>query len=241
MMTNDLFTKELFREDGYLKSCTATVTAVFENAVSVDQTVFYPMGGGQPGDTGILVRGNGVQLKVLDCCKSRDNGAHLHILEADSSLPEVGETVTLEIDWDRRHRLMRMHSCMHMLCIAVPAPVTGGSIRDGSGRLDFDLPDPPEKEDLELRLNEIIQGNHAMTLSWITDREMELQPELIRTMSVKPPMGSGKVRLVKFGDVDLQPCGGTHVANSGEIGQVRVESIKNKGKQNRRITIEFAD
>jgi len=240
-MTNENMTKELFREDGYLKSCEATVTSMYENGVCVDQTVFYPMGGGQPGDTGFLVRENGEQLEVVDCYRNRDSGAHLHILSPDSPRPEAGETVTLTIDWDRRYRLMRMHSCMHMLCIAVPAPVTGGSIRDGSGRLDFDLPDPPAKEDLEVRLNEIIQGNHPMTLSWITDQEMEQQPELIRTMSVLPPMGSGKVRLVKFGDVDLQPCGGTHVANSGEIGQVRVESIKNKGKQNRRVTIEFAN
>jgi misacylated tRNA(Ala) deacylase len=129
---------------------------------------------------------------------------------------------------------------MHMLCVAIDAPVTGGSIRDGSGRLDFDLPDPPRREELEQRLNEIISGNHAMSLRWITDQEMDQQPDLVRTMSVKPPVGSGRVRLVRFGEVDLQACGGTHVANSSEIGQVRVASIKNKGKQNRRVTIEFA-
>lgn len=234
-------TIELFKQDGYLKSCQAAVTALYPNGIAVDQTVFYALGGGQPGDVGVLTRASGEQLDIVDCYKDRDSGAHLHIVNEGTLLPEIGETVTLTLDWQRRHRLMRMHSCMHMLCVAVPAPVTGGSISDGSGRLDFDLPDPPTKEELEQRLNEIIQGNHAMTLSWITDEEMQQQPELIRTMSVLPPMGGGKkVRLVKFGDADLQPCGGTHVANSGEIGTVLVQSIKNKGKQNRRITIEFA-
>lgn len=235
-------TIELFRQDSYLKFCQAKVAAVYPNALSVDQTVFYPLGGGQPGDVGVLSRETGKPLDILDCYKERDSDALLHIVKEGSVMPKPGETVTLTLNWQRRYRLMRMHSCMHMLCVAVPAPVTGGSISDGSGRLDFDLPDPPAKEALEQRLNEIIQGNHPMTLSWITDQEMQQQPELIRTMSVQPPMGSGKnIRLVKFGDADLQPCGGTHVANSGEIGQVRVQSIKNKGRQNRRITIVFAD
>ena len=198
------------------------------------------MGGGQPGDQGILIRPDREEIDLVDCYKDRNDGTLIHVPGEGGELPAVGESVTLTIDWERRYRLMRMHSCMHMLCVAVPAPVTGGSIRDGSGRLDFNLPDPPAKEDLERKLNHIIQQNHPMTLSWITDAEMEQQPELIRTMSVKPPMGSGRVRLVRFGDADLQPCGGTHVSNSGEIGAVRVESIKNKGKQNRRITIVFA-
>ncbi len=234
-------TKELFREDGYLQSCEATVTAVYENAICVDQTVFYPLGGGQPGDAGTLKRENGYQLEILDCYKHSQSNQHLHVVKADSCLPQAGESVTLSLDWGRRYRLMRMHSCMHMLCAAVPAPVTGGSIRDGSGRLDFDLPNPPGKEELEQKLNQIIQGRHPMTFSWISDEEMEQQPELIRTMSVLPPMGSGRVRLVKFGEADLQPCGGTHVANSIEIGQVRVQSIKNKGRQNRRITVELVE
>ena len=233
-------TIELFREDGYLQSCEAVVTAVNHRGICVDQTVFYPVGGGQPGDQGVLIRSNKEKINLVDCYKDRDEGTLIHVPGEGEELPAVGESVTLTIDWERRYRLMRMHSCMHMLCVAVPAPVTGGSIRDGSGRLDFNLPDPPQKEDLERKLNHTIQQNHSMTLSWITDAQMEQQPELIRTMSVKPPMGSGRVRLVRFGDADLQPCGGTHVANSGEIGAVRVESIKNKGKQNRRVTIVFA-
>jgi misacylated tRNA(Ala) deacylase len=211
-----------------------------DSQFSVDQTVFYPMGGGQPGDTGTVILPDKRAISIIDCRKDNDTGEILHILEAGAGLPVPGDVVRLEIDWDRRYRLMRMHSCMHMLCVAIDAPVTGGSIRDGSGRLDFDLPDPPTREELEQRLNEIISGNHAMSLRWITDQEMDQQPDLVRTMSVKPPVGSGRVRLVRFGEADLQACGGTHVANSSEIGQVRVASIKNKGKQNRRITIEFA-
>lgn len=233
-------TVELFREDGYLRDCTATVVAVYPAAFSVDRTVFYPVGGGQPGDTGQVVRGSGETIQVLDCRKGTDDQGILHLIGEGQALPDPGESVTLRIDWDRRYRLMRMHSCMHMLCAAVPAPVTGGSIRDGSGRLDFDLRDPPLRDDLERRLNEIIAGGHEMSYMWITDEEMARQPELVKTMSVRPPTGSGRVRLVKFGDADLQACGGTHVANSSEIGPVKVESIKNKGKQNRRITVTFA-
>lgn len=233
-------TIELFREDGYLQQCEATVLDLADNAFSVDRTVFYPMGGGQPGDTGHAVRENGERTGIVDTRKAPGEDRILHIVEDGAALPGMGEMLTLQINWDRRYRLMRMHSCMHMLCAAVPAPVTGGSIRDGSGRLDFDLPDPPSREDLERRLNGIIKGNHPMSFIWITDEEMKERPELVKTMSVRPPAGSGRVRLVRFGDADLQACGGTHVANSGEIGPVRVESIKNKGRQNRRITIEFA-
>ena len=233
-------TIELFRKDGYLKTCEAVVTDVFENGFAVDQTVFYPMGGGQPGDIGVARNRDQVDFDIIDCRKDRDTGVIVHIIDESTSLPEIGDSLILTIDWQRRYRLMRMHSCMHMLCAVMPFPVTGGAIRDGSGRLDFDLPEPPAREDLERRLNELIQGNHPMSLSWISDQEMQQNPDLVKTMSVAPPMGSGQVRLVKFGDADLQACGGTHVANSGEIGQVKIESIKNKGKQNRRVTVVFA-
>lgn len=234
-------TLELFREDAYLKRCDATVVAVHGNGVCVDRTVFYPVGGGQPGDTGEMTRADGGRLAVIDTRKDRQSGAHLHLLADGCALPEVGERVGLEIDWPRRHRLMRMHSCMHMLCAVIPAPVTGGSIRDRSGRLDFDLPEAPDKARIEAELNRLIAQDHPMRLRWISDEEMDRQPELVRTMSVQPPRGGGRVRLVEFQGADLQPCGGTHVASSGEIGAVRVQSIKSKGKQNRRITIEFAD
>ncbi len=232
-------TKELFREDGYLQECTATVTKVDERGVCVDQTVFYPMGGGQPGDTGMLLRVDGSQLRVVDTRKDRETGDHLHILEEGVQLPVTGESVTLRIDWERRHRLMRMHSCMHMLCAVVPAPVTGGSIRDGSGRLDFDLQDTLNKDEITQKLNELIRQDSPMTLQWITDEELDSQPDLVRTMSVQPPRGSGRVRLVNFNGIDLQPCGGTHVASSGEIGPVRVAKIEKKGKHNRRVIVEF--
>ena len=233
-------TEELFRNDGYLQTCDSKVTAVETDLVCLDQTIFYPVGGGQPGDTGTITRANGEALSVIDTFKDRETGMHWHKLEEGSPLPEVGEQVNCRIDWDRRYRLMKMHSCMHMLCALIPAPVTGGSIRDGSARLDFDIPDPLDKVALEEKLNEIIAAGHDMEIKWITDQEMSENPDLVRTMSVKPPMGSGKVRLIRFGEVDLQPCGGTHVANSSEIGPVVIQSIKKKGKQNRRITIEFA-
>ncbi len=236
-------TIELFREDGYLKKCHTTVCSVdaAANSVCVEQTVFYPEGGGQPGDCGKLIRADGEEIAIIDTRKDRESGAHLHIIAGDGTPPEAGEQVSLEIDWARRHRLMRMHSCMHMLCAVIPAPVTGGSISDGSGRLDFYLPDPPDKAQVEAELNRLIEEDHPMSLRWISDEEMAQQPELVRTMSVKPPMGGGRMRLVEFKGADLQPCGGTHVASSGEIGAVRVRSIKSKGKQNRRITIEFAE
>jgi len=233
-------TEELFRKDGYLQQCEATVIGLADNAFVVDRTVFYPMGGGQPGDSGHALRENGQQVRIRDTQKDREHDCILHVLEEGGKLPALGDKLSLHIDWEHRYRLMRMHSCMHMLCAVVPAPVTGGSIRDGSGRLDFDLPDAPSRLELEEKLNEVIAGNHPMSYIWITDQEMQERPELVKTMSVRPPSGAGTVRLVRFGEADLQACGGTHVANSGEIGKVRVVNIKNKGRQNRRITVEFA-
>ncbi len=232
-------TEELFRENGYLRSCQAVVIAVTDNGFAVDRTVFYPVGGGQPGDTGEFSGPNGTG-RIVDCYQERSSGLHLHIVEQGTRLPSSGDLIRLEIDWDRRYRFMRMHSCMHMLCAAVPAAVTGGSIGDGVGRLDFDLPDPPNRQAIEERVNELIRSDVPMSLQWITDEEMDSQPDLVRTMSVQPPRGSGRVRLVHFHGVDLQPCGGTHVARSGEIGPVRIQSIKKKGRQNRRITMELA-
>jgi misacylated tRNA(Ala) deacylase len=230
-------TKELFREDGYLKQCEAQVIEQQDNKIVLDQTVFYPTGGGQPGDTGRLIRQDGTPVAVLDTIKDRNSGTIWHIIDEGIEL-EQGEILSAEINWERRYSLMRLHSCMHMLCAIVPAPVTGGSIRDeGTARLDFDLPEPPDKVALNDQLNVLTSSDHAMRLTWITDEEMQAQADLVRTMSVKPPMGSGRVRLVEFDGVDLQPCGGTHVANSKEIGSVIIQSIKKKGKLNRRITI----
>ncbi len=233
-------TLELFRTDANLQECSAQVNKVDARGICVDRTVFYPMGGGQPGDTGILIRSDGSEVAITDTRKDRETGDHLHILGPNAPIMTIGENIVLHLDWERRYRLMRMHSCMHVLCAVIDAPVTGGSIRDGSGRLDFDLPEPPDKMAIENRLNELIQEDHPMELQWITDEELERNPELVRTMSVQPPKGSGRVRLVNFQGVDLQPCGGTHVSSSAEIGKVRIRKIEKKGKLNRRVIIEFA-
>lgn len=230
-------TIEIFREDAYCRQCEAKIERQQGNKIALNQTVFYPTGGGQPGDTGELVCENGLRVKVLDTIKELDSGQIWHIVEENAVLGE-GASVTAVIDWARRYKLMRLHSCMHMLCAIVPAPVTGGSIRDtGSARLDFDLPEPPDKISLSTQLNSLTNSDHPMSLSWITDEELAAQPQLVRTMSVKPPINAGKVRLVEFKGVDLQPCGGTHVANSNEIGRVSIQSIKKKGKLNRRFTL----
>lgn len=234
-------TEELFRADGYIKQCSAQVTGVDERGIRLDQTVFYPMGGGQPGDTGRLVRANGEAIPVCDTRKDADGTAIIHVSGEDASLPAVGEAVTAEIDWRRRHRLMRMHSCMHLLCAVVPHGVTGGQISDGRGRLDFDMQDTLDKEQVTIELNRLIREDHPMNIRWITDEELAAQPDVVRTMSVQPPRGAGRVRLIHFEGVDLQPCGGTHVASTGEIGPVRVAKIEKKGKHNRRVSVVFSD
>ncbi len=235
-------TEELFREASYLEQATSRVVSAGDEGVRLEATIFYPRGGGQPGDRGRLKRRDGGVLEVIDTVKDPESGDILHRLAEGSERPQPGETVTLEIDWARRHRLMRMHSCMHLLCAVIPAPVTGGSVRDdGSARLDFDLPDPPDREQLEAALNELIAADRPVSASWISDAELDAQPELVRTMSVQPPRGSGRVRLIEIQGVDLQPCGGTHVARTGEIGPVRIRKIEKKGRQNRRITVEFAE
>lgn len=230
-------TRELFREDGYLKACDASVLAVEGLHVVLDQTVFYPQGGGQPGDRGMMQMANGQQIEVIDTQKLEQGIAH--VLREGAKLPKVGEQVHVSIDWARRHRLMRMHSCMHVLCSIIPFGVTGGSIREDSARLDFDAEQPMDKEAINSELNRLIAEDHAMSMRWITADELDGQPELVRTMSVQPPRNGGTVRLVEFADIDLQPCGGTHVKSTAEIGAVRVRKIEKKGKHNRRVNIVF--
>ncbi|MDX2506659.1 MAG: alanyl-tRNA editing protein [Gammaproteobacteria bacterium] len=230
-------TEELFRKDSYLKSCEATVTAAQDSSVVLDKTVFYPLGGGQPGDTGVMIYSDGSQVSIIDTKKSAQG--IVHVLEEGASEPAVGEPVTVEINWGRRHRLMRMHSCMHLLCSIIPFGVTGGSIRDDSARLDFDAQQPMDKEAINVELNRLIKEDHAITMSWISEQELDAQPELVRTMSVQPPRGNGSIRLINFEGVDLQPCGGTHVNSTAEIGAVRIRKIEKKGKHNRRVNIVF--
>jgi misacylated tRNA(Ala) deacylase len=233
---------ELFRADSYLKSCEATVTAVDESGIRLDRTVFYPEGGGQPGDTGQLIAADGRRVRVVQTRKHPGAGEPVHVPEPGAPALSVGETVRAELDWERRHRHMRMHTCLHLLCSLVEGAVTGGGLSDSKGRLDFDLPGPvPEKENLTAELNRLISENHPVVPRWITDEALAANPELVRTMSVKPPTGSGQVRLLEIAGIDLQPCGGTHVAHTGEIGAVVISKIENKGRQNRRFNIAFTE
>jgi misacylated tRNA(Ala) deacylase len=234
-------TEELFRQDAYLKSCEARVTAADETGIRLDRTVFYPMGGGQPGDTGQLRRADGSTVAIADTRKGAAPGEIVHVPAPGQTLPAAGETVTAEIDWDRRYRHMRMHTCLHLLCAAVPAGVTGGSVGDARSRLDFDSGELAlDKAAITDQLNALIAAKHDVTPRWISDEELAAKPELVRTMSVKPPSGHGRVRLLDIAGVDLQPCGGTHVRNTGEIGPVVVEKIESKGKRNRRVIVALA-
>lgn len=232
-------THELFREDAYLKQCTATITAISDAGVTTDQSVFYPLGGGQLGDSGHLLQSDGTRLPIADTQKDKATGQQVHHMK-DTGRLMTGEPVQLVLDWERRYRIMRFHSCLHMLCSLIEAPVTSGSIQVDRARLDFDLKDPLDKEPLTAELNDLVARDVPMSTRWITDAELDAQPELVRTMSVQPPRNAqGTIRLVEFEGVDLQPCGGTHVASTAEIGAVRVQKIEKKGRQNRRIIIVF--
>jgi len=235
-------TEEIFRKDAYLKQCEARVTSVDDAGIHLDRTVFYPMGGGQPGDSGVLRLQDGSEIRISDTRKDGASGDIVHLPEGDVETDLAGKQVQACIDWERRHRLMRMHTLLHLLCVVIPAGVTGGSIRDGSGRLDFDLPESTlDKEHITAELNRLIEENHPVSARWISEQDLAANPELVRTMSVKPPMGSGKIRVLEVEGIDLQPCGGTHVAATGEIGRVRVRKIEKKGKHNRRVNVEFAE
>jgi misacylated tRNA(Ala) deacylase len=234
-------TELLFRDDAYLKTCAAHIVAIDERGIRLDRTVFYPLGGGQPGDRGVLRLGDGSVIRIAEARKGEAPDDVLHVPEPGQTLPEIGTAVEAEIDWPYRHRLMRLHSCMHLLCSVVPGAVTGGQISDGKARLDFDVPgESLDKERIEAALNERIRGGHDVVTRWITDAELAAEPSLVRTMSVKPPTGQGRVRLLEIVGIDLQPCGGTHIRNTAEIGPVAVTKIENKGRQNRRINIAFA-
>jgi len=233
-------TELLFRDDAYLRSCAARVTGVDERGIRLDRTVFYATGGGQPGDVGTLRLADGTTIAIVDTVKG-DGDEVIHVPAPDAALPQPGTEVTAEIDWERRHRLMRMHTCLHLLCAVVPGAVTGGAVGDGRGRLDFDVPGASlDKEAIAAALNRLIAEGHTVAPRWIDDAELAARPELVRTMSVKPPSGAGRVRLLEIDGVDLQPCGGTHVKDTAEIGPVEITKIENKGRQNRRINLAFA-
>lgn len=234
-------TEELFREDSYLKTCDATVVSADEKGIELDRTVFYATGGGQPGDTGVLRTADGREVRITDTYKDRETGRHLHIPEDGAPVLSAGNAVTCEIDWERRYRLMRMHSALHLLCATIEGGVTGGQIGEEKSRLDFDLQSTDlDKEAIAARLNELVDGAHPMSHRWITDEELAANEDLVRTMSAPPPSGAGRVRLMEIaGGIDLQPCGGTHVANTSEIGELRVGKIENKGKHNRRVNVHL--
>lgn len=232
-------TRPLYRDDAYLAEATATVMALTpEGGVICDASVFYPQGGGQPGDSGRL-EWDGGDLTVANAVKGE--GARVVLQpETPAALPPVGTPVRQRLDWGRRYAHMRVHTGLHLLSVVIPLPVTGGSVAAEKGRLDFDMPEAPQdKAALEAELNALISRDLEVSEDWITDAELEANPDLVKTMSVKPPTGAGQVRLIRIGtgdaQVDLQPCGGTHVARTGEIGAVRLGKIEKKGRQNRRV------
>jgi misacylated tRNA(Ala) deacylase len=236
----------LFRDDSYLKDCEARVVSVGDQGIVLDRTVFYATSGGQPADTGVLATADGVKIPVanvvyLDAAKTEI----AHVPAPGSPALAVGDIVTARIDWDKRYARMRMHTALHLLSAVLPYAVTGGSVGDSESRLDFDIPEAGlDKDEITAKVNEMIATDAAVTSRWISDEELAANPGLVKTMSVKPPMGTGKVRLIEIATperrLDLQPCGGTHVRQTGEIGAVRVSQIEKKGKQNRRVRLVFA-
>jgi misacylated tRNA(Ala) deacylase len=225
-------TELLFRDDPYLAACEARVIALHAEAVELDRTLFYPMGGGQPGDTGRIG-----DWRVIDTRKGETPESVLHMVEPGCNLV-VGSLVPVAIDWDRRYRHMRFHTALHLLCAAVKAPVTGGRMAEDKAHLDFDIEmEKLLKEEIEARVNELTKASHATSSYWITDAQLDARPELVKTMSVAPPRGEGRVRLLEIPGVDLQACGGTHVRNTAEIGRVEVARIRSEGRRNKRVTL----
>lgn len=234
-------TELLFRDDAYLKSCPARVTAVTERGIELDRTVFYPAGGGQAGDTGWLRRADGLAVRVADTRKGDAFDSVVHIPEAGAPALAVGDAVTAELDWERRYAMMRIHTCLHVLSCVVVAPVTGGNIAPDKGRLDFDIDmSLLDAEKIEREVNALIERAVDTRTVWITDEELDAKPELVKTMSVQPPRGAGRVRLLEIPGIDLQPCGGTHLRNIGEIGRVKVLKIRSEGKRNKRVEVGLA-
>ncbi|MGV2289457.1 alanyl-tRNA editing protein [Trinickia sp. YCB016] len=243
-----MLTRALFRDDAYLMRCDASITRIDAEGIHLDQTVFYPLGGGQAGDAGTLTLADGVRIEIADTRKAKFEGAtpddaiHVPAAGQEALLARLaaGERVSAEIDWARRYRHMRLHTASHLMCAVLPYPVDGCSITADYARLDFATVEPIEREFVEQRLAELVGGAHRVATEWITDEEMQQRPELVRTMSVKPPMGLGRVRLLRIDSVDLQPCGGTHVRNTQEIGALRVAKLEKKSARTRRLVLEFA-
>lgn len=231
-----------FYQDSYLKNLTATLTRVDEDWVELEETIFYPEGGGQPGDTGVFVLPGGGSIRVVDTRKGDKPRTIRHQLESGNHGLSPGDEIKISIDWNRRYRLMRMHTSMHLLGSIIPMPVTGGQVGVEKSRLDFDLGDHQvDKEDLTIKMNQLVEAAHPISFESITEAELDENPSLVRTMSVQPPRGVGDIRMVRVQEVDFQPCGGTHVNNSSEVGRVLISKVENKGKRNRRIHILLED
>jgi misacylated tRNA(Ala) deacylase len=234
-------TELLFRDDAYVRSATARVVAADERGIELDRTIFYPQGGGQAGDTGFLVRADGERIAVTGTRKGEAFDSVVHVLAPDGVRPQIGETLTLELDWDRRYALMRLHTALHVMSCVVVAPVTGGNIAPDKARLDFDIDmSLLDAARIAAETNGLVGRGIPTETVWITDAELDARPELVKTMSVQPPRGAGRVRLVRIPGIDLQPCGGTHVRNIAEIGGIRVLRIRSEGKRNKRVEIALA-
>ncbi len=234
----------LFRDDSYLEAIDATVLAINERGgILTDQTVFYATSGGQPGDTGLFVRSDGSTITIAATVTGETKEEIIHVPAPDQPIPLIGEKLTLHIDWDRRYKLMRMHTACHLLSVVCPFPITGAAVSEDDSRVDFDLPDAGvTKESVTQKMMELVNANHPIFTRWITDDELAANPGLIKSKNVRPPTGTGRIRLVCIGEnasVDSQPCGGTHVATTGEVGAIHIGKIEKKGKENRRFRIRF--
>jgi misacylated tRNA(Ala) deacylase len=237
-------TAALFRDDAYLKEAEATVLAVNDRGgIILDRTIFYATSGGQPGDTGTLVRADGSEIRIAATVTGETKDEIIHIPADGANLPSIGETVRLAIDWERRLNLMRMHTACHLVSVICPFPITGAAVSEDDSRIDLDIPDPSyTKELVTERLMEMVRADHPVSIRWITDEELAANPGLVKSKNVRPPMGTGRIRLVLIGEdasVDSQPCGGTHVARTGEIGAIHIGKIEKKGRENRRFRIRF--
>jgi len=233
----------VFRTESYLKTLPTVVTDVTpEGGIELDRTILYAVSGGQPNDSGRLRTADGRVVEIANVVHPEgDKTRIVHVPVEGAPSLQPGDAVTIELDWDRRYRLMRMHTALHLLSVVFPFPVTGGSIGEDKGRLDFDMPEIPDNlPELEAQLNAMVASDHPVSMEWISDDEMAANPGLIKTMKVKPPIGQGRVRLIRIGDIDLQPCGGTHVATTSEIGPLKLGKIEKKGAQNRRVSLLFA-
>ncbi|AZO57947.1 MAG: alanyl-tRNA editing protein [Mesorhizobium sp.] len=237
-------TEALFRDDAYLSTAEAQVVAINDRGgILLDRTIFYATSGGQPGDTGMLERADGSRIAIAATMTGETKDEIIHVPAPEQALPAVGEKLKLDIDWRRRHLLMRMHSACHLLTVVCPFPITGAAVAEDDSRVDFDIPDAGfSKEDVTARLMELVRANHPVFTRLITDEELSANPGLVKSKNVRPPVGTGRIRLVCIGEnasIDSQPCGGTHVKSTGEIGEIHIGKIEKKGRENRRFRIRF--